>query len=416
MDIALPVFLLLFLTFCSGYFSASETALFSLSATKIKAFQSNRDPRKRLIAHLVLQPRDLLVTVFMLNTLVNILLQNTASHIFGSSASWLLKVGVPLLLMLLFGEIIPKYIGLQNNVSLAHAFAPVINFLQNLLKPIRRLIIDVTSPISRIMFFFLKKEKSISKEELKHVLKTSQEHGVLNPDEAELVWGYFTLQESKAKELMRPREDILFYDVDESLTKLTHLFVDKKCSRIPVCKGSFDNIIGIINVKQFLQHRSLQTSEELIPLLQKPYYVPEATPARTLLRRLKEQHEEIALVVDEYGSISGLIAYEDLVEAVVGEISDQRDEQSLYTRAGKDEIIASGRLELSEVNEIFNSNLESENNMLTIGGWLIEQLGDIPKGGTKFEKNNLLFQVLAADPQRIRRLYIRKIHHKNSKK
>ena len=174
--------MLLFLTLGSAYFSASETTLlFSLSSTKIKAYQASRNPRKNLIARLILKPSDLLVTIFMLNTLVNILIQNTASSIFWQNAGWSLKIGVPFALMFVFGEIIPKYIGLQNNIKLSDTVAPSINFLQNLLRPIRKLIVKITIPISRFLFFYLKKEESISKEELKHVLRTSQEHGVLNP-------------------------------------------------------------------------------------------------------------------------------------------------------------------------------------------------------------------------------------------
>jgi CBS domain containing-hemolysin-like protein len=417
MDVFFSVLILLVLTLASAYFSSAETALFSLSSTKIKAYQYNADPRKRLISKLVLQPRDLLVTIFMLNTLVNILIQNAASSMFGAAAGWGLKVGFPLVLMLVLGEIIPKSIGLQNNLRLSYLFAPSIDFLQNFLRPIRKAIIAVTAPISRFLFFYLRPEESISKEELKHVLKTSQEHGVLHHDEAEFVWGYLSLQDTLVKELMRPRDDILYYDISEPLSKLIYLFVDQECSRLPICDKSIQNIIGILSAKTFFLHRhELTSGNQLIPLLSKPYYVPETTPARILLRRFDEQNEVLAIVVDEYGSVSGLITQEDIIEVVIGEISDLRDVRSLYTQAGKNEIIASSRLELSEFNDLFQVDLTSESNMVTIGGWLIEQLGDIPKSGTKYEAHGFLFQVLAADPNRIRRLYIRKLNQKSPRK
>lgn len=290
MEAALFIIALILLTFCSGYFSASETALFSLSAMKVKAYQTDPDPRKRLIANLVLQPRDLLVTVFMLNTLVNILIQNVSSSMFGFEAGWGLKVGFPLVLMLLFGEIFPKYYGLQNNLSLSYWVAPSINYLQKILKPVRRWIIAVTAPISRMMFFFLKKEESISREELQHVLKTSEAHGVLHPDEAELVWGFLNLQDLLVKELMQPREDMNCYDITEPLTKLTHLFTEKKRTRIPVFDKILDNIIGIISAKQFfLHHHEINDPVDLRRWLDKPFYVPENSPAKLLLRRLDIQ-------------------------------------------------------------------------------------------------------------------------------
>lgn len=402
--------LLIGLIILSGFFSASETALFSLSPMKIKTYQSHADRRKQLIAHLLHQSRDLLVTVFMLNTLVNILIQNVASSMFGFAASWTLKVGVPLLITLIFGEIIPKYIGLQNNTSLAYAVAPTISFLQTLLGPVRRFVTEITAPISRILFFYLKKEQSISKDELDHVLKQSKEHGVLPPEQAQLVAGYLDFQEATVKEVMRPREDMLFYDIQDPLTKLTHLFVEEQCSRLPVCEGNIQNVLGIITVKEFFLHReAIQSSNNILPFVDKPFFVPEATPARMLLRRMDELDQEIAIVVDEYGSITGLVAYEDIVEVVVGNISDLRDRKPLYTKAGKHEIIASGKFELSDFNELFETNLTSNSGMVTLGGWLTEQCGDIPKSGSKIESHNFLFQILAADPNRIRRIYVRKL-------
>lgn len=397
------------LTLLSGFFSGSEAALFSLSITQIKTYQTDANPRRRLIASLLSQPRDLLVTIFMLNTLVNILLQNVISHMFGQFASWWLKVGVPLALTLVFGEIIPKYLGLQNNVAFSYAFAPIIHLGQTWIGPIRKAIIAITTPISRILFFFLKKEEEISKEELEHVLKTSEEHGVFDKNESELICGYLELQDTTVKELMRPRGDIMFYDIEEPLSKLTHLFVDQEYSRVPVCDNNLDKILGIITAKQYFLHRDkLNQPTDIIPILTKPFYVPETTPTRLLLRKFNERGEVIALVVDEYGSISGLITREDLLEVVIGEIADLRDKKERYTRAGKNEIIASGKLELADFNEIFKVNLESPGNMVTIGGWLTESLGEIPKSGSKYELENFLFQVLAATPSRIRRLYIRK--------
>lgn len=409
MAMAFPILLLLFLIFCSAFFSASESALFSLPSTTIKAYSSSGDQKKKLIARLVSKPRDLLVTVFMLNTLVNILLQNTTSHLFGSAASWAYKVGVPFVLLLFAGEIVPKYIGLLNNAKLAQAVAKPVDFLQNLIRPLRLFTIKVTAPISRALFFFLKPEESISADELKHVLKTSQEHGVLHPDEAELVGGYINLQETVVKEVMRPREDILAYDTHDPLSKLLYLFIDQECSRIPVFDKSIENVLGVMSAKQFFLHRNeINSGKDLSPFLLKPFYVPESMPAKNLVRRFEENKQQLALVVDEYGSISGLITREDLVEIVIGEISDLRDATALYIRVGELEILASGKLELSEFNELFHAHLKSPNNMLTIGGWLIEQLGEIPKSSSKHQLGDFVFIVLAADPHRIRRLFIRK--------
>jgi putative hemolysin len=218
------------------------------------------------------------------------------------------------------------------------------------------------------------------------------------------------LQDSQVKELMRPREEVLYYDIEEPLSKLIHLFVDQECSRIPVCRESIDNLIGVLTSQIFFMNREqLQTRSALTPLLVKPFFVPEGMSAEALLRQMYSREQSIALVVDEYGSISGLISLEDLVERVVGEIADARDEKSRYTMSGEDVIIASGKLELAEFEKIFGVSLPSENNMVTIGGWLTELMGDIPKTGTKYTSHGFLFHVLAADPKRIRRIYIRRM-------
>ncbi len=402
--------ILIVLLFSSAYFSASETALFSLPSTKLKTYQASKDRTKNLIASLLSRPQELLVTVFMLNTLVNILLQNVISAMFGESASWILKVGVPLVLMLFLGEIIPKYIGIRINNTLSTLVAPSIDFFHRILKPIRRFVVAATAPVSRLMFFYLKPEQEITKHELKHVLHTSQKHGVLQQDEAELIWGYINLQDATVKEHMRPREDILFYNSEEPLSKLIHLFTDLQCARIPVYEETSDAILGIISARQFFLHQhAIKTSADLKHYLAKPLYVPETTLASSLLRRFEENKQVIALVIDEYGSLTGLISREDLFEVVVGDIADVRDTKTPYTKAGAKEIIASGRMELTEFNNYFNTDLQSETNMVILGGWLVERFGDIPHTGTQYEAEGFLFQILASDPNRVRRVYVRKL-------
>lgn len=393
----------------SGFFSGSETALFSLSHTRIKTFSDSSDTKKQLVSQLLKHPRDLLVTVFFMNTIVNIVLQNVASGMFGRYASWGLKVGVPLGLTLVFGEIIPKYLGMVNNVAVAKFSASFISKIQDFISPLRRLIITVTAPVTRTLFFFLREESSISKEELRHVLQTSEKDGVLLTEEADLVWGYLNLQESSVREMMWPREDILAYDMEEPLSKLIHLFVEMECSRVPVYKNTLDEIAGIAYVNDFFLYREIiKTPDDLGLILKKPLFIPENSAAKALLQKFKETGEYVAIVVDQYGIITGIISQEDVLEMVIGDIVDIRDQELLFTRSGKNEIIANAKLDLLEFNNIFNSRLESKYKMVTLGGWLTEQLGQIPTIGCKHETDEFIFQVLAADPKRIKKIYVRK--------
>ncbi len=377
---------------------------------KVKAFKGSLEKNKQLAAHLLSSPRDLLITIIILNVIINILIQNISSSIFGDFSGWALNVGVPLVLTVVFGEVIPKSIGLANNVAIAPRAAPVLRLAQKIFFPLRSALNGITTYLSRVIFFFLKKEEEISIDELQHALKASRSYGILNEDEAELVRGYLNLQESQVKELLRPREEVIFFDLEEPLSKLIYLFVDQECSRIPVCKENLDNVIGMITSQIFFLNREkIFSAMDVIPFLKKPLFVPESISANILLRQMYDREESIAMVVDEYGSISGLIALEDLVETVVGEIADARDEKSRYTRSGEDVMIASGKMELSEFEEIFGVSLPSENQMVTLGGWLSEQMSDIPKSGAKYVAHGFLFHVLAADAKRVCRVYVRRL-------
>lgn len=401
--------LLILLTLASGYCSSSETALFSLSAMKVKSFKSSSNERKRLIAHLLKHPRDLLVTVFMLNTFVNILLQNVSSSMFGDSGLWVYKVGVPLVITLIFGEIIPKNIGLQKNEKLSLLYAPSINFLQNHLKPIRVFFVKLTAPISKYLFFFLRNNEKFTDEEMVHLLEKSEEHNLLTHDEADLLKGYLYFQDAWVLELMQPKEDILFYDIKTPLSNLIHLFMDLQCSRLPVCDGEIDNVIGIITAKKFFVHQNtIHSSADLEKILEKPYYVPENSLAKLLLRYFETSTNPIALAVNEYGSITGLISREDIAECVIGDVTDLRDQKNYYMQTKKGEAIVNGKLDIIEFNKLFHVNLESRYNAVTIGGWLTENMGDIPAMGATFDTNDFHFLVLSSDPTRVMQVYVRK--------
>ncbi|MCX6987609.1 MAG: hemolysin family protein [Chlamydiae bacterium] len=410
------IILLIFFLLCLGLFSGAETALFSLSALQIKSYKNDPDKRKRVLFNLLSQPRELLITLIILIIIASILVQNTISSLVGEHAGWGMTVGIPLALNLILGEVIPKSLALQNNTKLSYKIAPCLLLLQQFFYPIRKVLSWTTNFLIKICFFFLKKEDEISIDQLKHALKTSREHGIIHADEAELVRGYLNLEKFHVKELMRPRDEILYYDLDEPLEQLIHLFVDQECSRILICRQGIDTLQGLISSRLFFLHKAeLSSSSDLLPILKKPFFVPEAMTAESLMQQMYQKQESLAVVVDEYGSISGIIAFEDLVEVVVGEIVDRRDTKSLYTKSKSDVIIASGKLELSELEEIFPVTLYSPNNMVTIGGWLTEQLGDIPKAGIKYITNDFLFHVLASDATRVRRVYIRRLSSKNTK-
>lgn len=409
MTLIFTLFLLLCIVLLA-LFSGAETALFSLSSMQIKALKKDPDPRKKQVSFLLENPRELLVSLIIVTIIVSLAIQNLISFLLEEKSSWILNVTIPLAVNLILGEVIPKSLSMQNNIQVSYLMAPLLVKTQNILFPIRKLLSWITSLVTPFLFFFLHKEKDISIDELQHALKDSKDRGVLLHEETELIRGYLRLQESTVKDLMRPREEVIFFDSSEALSRLLHLFVDQECTRILFCHGGLDNLVGIISSRLFFLHKaSIKETRDLLPVLKAPYFVPETLKTDLLLRQLYEKKESIAIVVNEYGSITGIIAMEDLVEEVVGEIVDRRDREAFFTRSGDDVIIASGKLEIAQFEEIFDVSLESETHRVTIGGWIIEQIGDIPKPGFKYHTKEFLFHVLSADPTRIRRVYIRRL-------
>lgn len=409
----IDVLLVFFLLACIGTLavcSGAETAYFSLSSMQVKAFRKDSDSKKRQVAKLLSTPRDLLVTLIILIIFVSLSIQNIISTLFGEQNNWFLSVGVPIIVNLLLGEMIPKSLAIPHNAKIALALAPLLAKVQHILLPLRKFLSKTASFVTPWLFCFLRKEEEISLDELHHALKDSKERGVLLLEEAELIRGYLRLQEAFVKDLMRPREEILFLDLSEPLSRLIHLFVDMECTRILLCQGGLDHLIGIISSRIFFLNRhEIHETQDLISLVKKPFFIPETLRANLLLKQLYEKKESLAVVVSEYGSIAGVIAMEDLIEEVIGEISDRRDREVFFTRSGENVIIASGKLELFQFEEIFGKTLKTHNHLVTLGGWLTEQLGDIPKPGYKFSIDGFFFHVLSADPTRVRRIYVRQL-------
>ncbi len=410
MMIALLILLLALLIAVSALFSSSETALFSLSAPKIKTLHRSTRPGAKEVAQLLSRPGDLMVTLMMLNITVNILVQNVASNLFGAEAGWWLTVGVPLLLILVLGEAIPKSMAMYHNVGISHKVAPFLLRLRALLTPVRVVLVRVTERLSKAIFFFLRKEPDLSLDELRHALRTSHEHGLLTEEELELMRGYLHLEDTVVKEHMQPRAEVSFYDLEDPLSDLEQLIQETGADQILICEKQIDQVVGILPSYQFFLHAdSIRVPQDLSRYIERPFFVPETLAAPLLLSQMYDRHQSIAVVVDEYGSVGGVVSLEDLVEAVVGELGEKKEEKLLYTRSGHDVVIASGKAEIADLERILEVTLPSPSNMVTIGGWLTEQLGDIPQSGVQYHSHGLFFHVLASELTYVRRVYIRKL-------
>lgn len=405
--VTLFIGLILLLTLTSAFFSCSEIAFFSLPSIKVRHYRNHLDPRRRLVAKLISRSKSLLVTIFICNTILNVLIQNTSSDLF--QGGWLLKIGLPLLLVLVIGELIPKYLGLIYNERLALLFARPIELIEWLITPIRLIVTHISSFFSRIFFFFLKADEPLSKDELEHILDSSEGKGLLHRDEAELIYGVLYLDEKQTKELMRPRNEMPLYDTKEPLSKLIHLFSEQKLTEVAVAQMPEEKVLGVVRARDFfLMRPQIQSGSDVQKILRKPFFVPETTNAKALLEQLSQEDVPCAWVVDEYGEVSGMITEQDLLSYVVGASHKPTTETADYVKAANEAIIASGTLALDDLRELFDVDLESKYHMATVAGFLSEKLGTIPQVGDTLVEESLYFRVLASSPTLVRKVYIQR--------
>ncbi len=405
------IFLLLLSLTLLAFLSTVETAFFSLSSLKIQSYREDKDRRKQLIAQMVAQPRFLLVAMIIVNVAVNIAIQNLFSSLFGEESSWWYKIVIPLGLILFIGEIIPKSIGFVHNATIAYRSAPLVQSLLYLFTPIGAYIVKIVEFFSRFLFF-LKKEEELSLKELQHALKISREKKIVDEEEATLMEGYLLLQQLSAQERMRDRSQILFFTLEEPLSRLVHLFADKGVLYLPICEKErgIDGILGILSrYSFFLYQESIANVETLLSILKKPFFVPETVSSKTLLEQLYLHKEQLAILVDEHSAVSGMITRKELAQIMISVPTNYLESNPLYNRSGKDVIIAQGRMEVSEIERVFDLPFNPKKNSITVGGYVTELMERIPKSGEQHLTPHYLFHILSAGPSQVDLVYIRRI-------
>jgi CBS domain containing-hemolysin-like protein len=245
-----------------------------------------------------------------------------------------------------------------------------------------------------------------TEEEVQAYIDVGREEGILEKEEEKLLLSIVDFGDTRVREVMTPRTDIAYMDVASSLTVLADLFVETKYSRIPVVRGSIDRVVGIVHVKDLLESIRKGSSGRIADLVREAYFVPETKKVSELLREFQRRHLYMAIVVDEYGGVSGLVTVEDLLEEIVGEISDEHeDEREMVTPAGDQKYSVSGKANIALVRELFDRGPEEEE-YSTLGGFLAARLGHIPRPGETHSEADLLFTVEEADRRRVHRVRI----------
>jgi len=250
------------------------------------------------------------------------------------------------------------------------------------------------------------KPAEATEQEVRAYIDVGRQEGILEKDEEKLLMSIVDFGDTRVREVMTPRTDIVWVDVAASLTVLFDLFVETKYSRIPVVRGSIDTIVGVVHVKDALEAVRSGASGTVASLMREAYFVPDSKKVSELLREFQRRHLWMAIVVDEYGGVSGLVTVEDLLEEIVGEISDEHeDEREPVSRAGDDAYSVSGKANIAVVRDLFGRGPEDEE-FTTVGGFLTSRLGHIPKPGETHRESELRFTVEEADRRRVHRVRV----------
>ena len=411
----------------SALISGSEVALFSLTPADLKD-EENASKNLKIVSKLLDNPKKLLATILVANNFINIaivLLFDTLGKIYFSNLDyvWLgwinvrfvVEVGVAAFLILLFGEILPKLYASRNKVKFAKFMARPLAILDWIISPVSMPMRSITVGIHNRLG---KQKSNLSVDQLSQALELTSDKDTTD-EEKKILEGIVSFGNTDTKQVMHPRMDIFALNSETTYQEILPEIIEKGYSRIPVYEDSIDNVIGILYVKDLLPYINTP-SFDWIPLLREPYFVPENKKLDDLLNDFKDKKNHLAIVVDEYGGTSGLISLEDIIEEIVGDISDEFDDEDLiFSKLDDRNYVFEGRTALKD----FYKVLKLENNGVfeekkgdaeTIAGLLLEISGSFPKHGEIILIDQYVFKIESLDNKRIKQVKLTINENENS--
>ena len=419
------VLLVLVLVAINGYFAAAEIALVSARRAVIKMEADEGSPRARAVLRLTEDPSRFLAAIQVGITLVGFGASATAAVTLAQPVgTWLRSLGVPWVttiasglavflvtvvisyVTLVFGELAPKRLGLQRAEGVAKAVAGPIGVLQKATSPLIWLLSHSTDAAARLLGVRPGSVRpGVTEEEIK-LLVTEQ--GTLLEDEKRMIHEIFELGDMVAKEIMVPRVDVASLADDTTMAEAIEAFRTSGYSRMPVYREDVDTIVGIAMLKDLVGPAAEGRMDEPIANHLRPaVFVPETKPILVMLKDMQDAHNHLAIVVDEYGGTAGLVTIEDIVEEIIGEISDEFDRERRYiTTLGPNEWIVDGLLSVHEANETLGWDLPLSDEYETVAGWVLFELGEIPAGGEVVRRHDLVVKVETVRHRRIARLRV----------
>ncbi len=402
------------LLLASAFASGSEIALFSLSPAEMHRIEAGKGSKEQLLKRLLTSPERILATILIANNFINIsfviistfvtnsIIDLSGSHILG----FVFQVVIISLLLLLFGEILPKIYASHHALGVSKFMAPLLYFLNTLFKPLALLLTGSTSWVNRRMGH---RRKNISMHDLSHALELTSN---TMTDERNILEGIVKFTNINVSDIMKSRMDIMAIDIGLNFPELVTYIVDCGYSRVPVYLGTLDNIKGILYIKDLLPHFHKNSSFKWQTLIRSQYYVPETKKISDLLKEFQTNKIHMAIVIDEYGGTSGLVTLEDILEEIIGEIIDESDEaeEKAYHKIDEFNYIFEGKISLNDFYKITDTDesvlKDIKGEADTLAGLILELKGEIPAKGEIIHCKNFVFTIESIDKRRIKQIKV----------
>ncbi len=402
------------LLFCSALVSGAEVALFSLSQKDIEDTLQHHPSKGKIISGLLEKPKKLLATLLVANNFINIgvviLFSFIGKNLFTGVTSPILKFSIEVILVtfliLLFGEVLPKVYASRNNIKFAKLIAYPVAGLDKLLSPIslpmRKLTIYLHNKLG-------KQKTNFSVDQLSQALELTDTEET-STEEQKILEGIVTFGNTDTKQVMSPRMDIFALEIEEPFKVIYSKIVEKGYSRIPVYRDNIDHIEGVLFVKDLLRH--IEKEEfDWKTLIREPFFVPENKKIDNLLKDFQSMKSHLAIVVDEYGGTSGLVSLEDIIEEIVGDISDEFDGDNVnFSKIDDKNYLFEGKINLKDFYRIVDVNEElfesKKGEAETLAGFILEVLGNFPKKDQKIALENCIFTIESVDKKRVKQIKV----------
>lgn len=403
--------ILIILLALSAFFSSNETALMAVNKIRLRALADDGNRRAALVLDIVENHTPKMLSAILIgNNIVNITASSLATTLAYHFGGYMVSIATGLLtvLVLIFGEITPKNYATLNAEKITLRYIPVLKFFMTVMTPF----IFIINLFSRGVMYLLRVDpdaasKAMTEEELRTIVDVSHEDGVIESDEKEMIYNVFDLGDANAKDIMVPRVNVTFASVDNTYDELIDIFRQDRFTRLPVYEENQDNVVGIINMKDLLLYDKNEPFD-IHQFLRKPHFTYEYKDISELLVEMRASTFNIAIVVDEYGEMTGLITLEDILEEIVGEIHDEYDESEneLVKKISNHEYIIEGSMSLDDVNDHLGTAFKSED-YDSLGGLIIEHLDRLPEEGDEvITEDNIRLVVEKLDKNRIESVHI----------